>query len=70
MGKVVVNDQHISARFHERLGDAGRGVGSDVSETRRIVALGHNDDGVIHRALFRKVATAFATADARWPMAQ
>ena len=52
MGEVVVDDQHISARFHERLRDAGRGVRSDVSETRRVVALGHDDDGVIHRALF------------------
>ena len=52
MGEVVVDDQHISARFHERLRDAGRGVRRDVGETRRVVALGHDDDGVIHRSLF------------------
>ena len=37
------------------LGDAGRSVRRDVSETWRIVALGHDDDGVIHRALFPQV---------------
>ena len=52
MREIVVNDQHVAARFHEMLRDAGRGVRSDVSEARRVVALGHDDDGVIHRALF------------------
>ena len=52
MREVVVNDQHVAARFHEMLRDAGRGVRSDVGETRRVVALGHDHDGVIQRALF------------------
>ena len=52
LGEVVVNDKHVAARLHERLGDAGRGVRSDVGQTRRVVALGHDDDGVIHGALF------------------
>ena len=52
MGEVIVNNQHISARLHERLCDAGRGVRSNVGETRRVVALADDDDGVIHRALF------------------
>ena len=33
------------------LRDAGRGVRSDVGETWRVVALGHDHDGVVHRAL-------------------
>ena len=52
LGEVVINDQYIAARLHERLRDAGCGVRSDVSETGRIVAFGHDNDGVIHRALF------------------
>ena len=51
LGEVVVDDQHVASRFHEMLRDAGRGVGSDVGEAGRVVALGHDDDGVIHRAL-------------------
>ena len=50
--EVVVNDQYVAACLHERLRDAGCGVRSDVSETGRIVAFGHDNDGVIHRALF------------------
>ena len=53
--EVVVNDQHVAARFHEMLRDAGRGVGRDVGEARRVVAFGDDDDGVIHRALFAQV---------------
>jgi len=34
------------------LRDAGRRIRSDVGETRRVVALGNDEDGVIHRALF------------------
>ena len=49
--EVVVNNQHIAARFHEMLRDAGRGVRSDVGKTWRVVTLGHDNDGVIHRAL-------------------
>ena len=41
--------------FHEILRDAGRGVGGDVSEPRRVVAFGHDHDGVFHRALFSQV---------------
>ena len=55
MGEIVVYDQHIPSCFHEKLRDAGRGIWSDVCETRRVVALGHDEDGVIHRALFFKV---------------
>src|SRR5664279_4991019 len=51
MGEVIVNDEHVTARFHKMLRDAGRGVRSDVGETGRVVTLGHDDDGVIHRAL-------------------
>ena len=43
VGQVVVDDQDIPARFHEVLGDAGRGVGGDVGEAGRVVALGHDD---------------------------
>ncbi len=50
--EVVVNDQYVAACLHERLRDAGCGVRSDVSETGRIVAFGHDNDCVIHRALF------------------
>ena len=55
VGEVVVNDEHVPARFHEMLRDAGRGVGSDVGESRRVVAFGHDDDGVIHGAFFAQV---------------
>ena len=40
MGEIVVDDQHVAARFHEMLGDAGRGVGRDVGEPGRVVAFG------------------------------
>ena len=55
MGEIVVDDQHVATRFHEVFGDAGRGVRRDVGETRRVVALGHDHDGVLHRALFAEV---------------
>jgi hypothetical protein len=51
LGEVVVDDQHVATRFHEMLRDAGRGVRRDVGEAGRVVALGHDHDGVIHRAL-------------------
>ena len=53
MGEVVVDDQHVATRFHEMLGDAGRGVRRDVGEAGRVVALGHDHDRVVHRAVFR-----------------
>ena len=55
LGEVVVDDEHVPACFHEMLRDAGRGVGRDKREARRVVAFGHDDDGVIHRALFAEV---------------
>ena len=55
VGEIVVNDEHVPARFHEMLRDAGRGVGGDVGEPGRVVAFGHDDDGVIHRAVFAQV---------------
>ena len=55
VGEVIVNDEHVSARFHEVLRDAGRGVRGDVGETGRVVPFGHDDDGVIHRPVFAKV---------------
>ena len=55
MGEVVVHDQHVATRLHEMLRDAGRGVRRDVGEARRVVALGHDHDGVLHRALFPQV---------------
>src|SRR5674476_23688 len=51
MREVVVHDQHVATRFHKMLRDAGCGVRSDVGETWRVVALGHDHDRVIHRAL-------------------
>ena len=53
--EIVVNDEHVAARFHEVLRDAGRGVRCDVGQSRRVVAFGHDDDGVIHRALFAQL---------------
>ena len=55
MGEVVVDDEHVPARFHEMLRDAGRGVGGDVGEPGRVVAFGHDDDGVIHGPVFAQV---------------
>ena len=55
MGEIVVDDQHVAARFHEMLGDAGRGVGGDVGETGRVVAFGDDDDRVVQRALVAEV---------------
>ena len=52
MCEVVVDDQHISTRFHERFRNAGRGVRSDIGKTRRVVAFRDDDHGVIHRAIF------------------
>ena len=53
--EVVVDDQHIATRFHEMLRDAGRGIRSDVGKAGRVIALGHDHDGVIHRALLPQV---------------
>ena len=50
--EVVVNDEHVAARFHEMLGDARRGVGRDVGEARRFVAFRDDHDRVLHRAVF------------------
>ena len=55
VGQIVVDDEHVPARFHEVLRDTGRGVGGDVGEPGRVVAFGHDDDGVIHRAFFAQV---------------
>ena len=52
MRKVVIDDQHIAARFHKKLADAGRGVRSDEGKARRVIALGHDDDGIFHRTIF------------------
>ena len=52
MREVVIDDQHVAALLHEILRDAGRGVGGDESKTRRVVAFGHDKNGVIHRAFF------------------
>ncbi len=52
MREVVINDQHVAPLPHEMLSDAGRGVRCDESEARRVVALGYDEDSVIHRALF------------------
>src|SRR5450755_296119 len=52
MREVVINYQHVAASLHEMLRDAGRGIGGYVSETRRVVAFGHDQDRVIHRAIF------------------
>src|SRR5665811_145192 len=49
--EVVIDDQHVATRFHKMLRDAGRSVRSDVGETWRIVALGHDHDRVIQRAM-------------------
>ena len=53
--EVVVDDEHVAPLFHEVLRDAGRGVGSDVGEAWRVVALGHDHDGVLHRPLLPQV---------------
>ena len=53
--EVVVDDQHVAARLHEMFGDTGRRVRCDVGETRRVVALGHDDDGVVHRAVLAQL---------------
>ena len=51
MGEIIIDDEHVAPGLHEMLGDAGRGVRRDVGEPRRVVALGHDDDGVVHRVL-------------------
>ena len=53
--EIVVNDQDVAARFHERFRDAGRGVGRDVFQTRRIVTFGDHHHCVIHRALLAEI---------------
>ena len=53
--EVVVNDKHVAARFHKMFRDAGRRVGGNIGEPGRIVAFGHDHDGVIHRALIPQV---------------
>ena len=55
VGKVVVDDEHVPAGFHKVFRDAGRGVGSDVGESGRVVAFRHDDDGVFHCAFLAQV---------------
>ena len=52
MRQVVVDDQHVAALRHEMLRDTGRGVGGNECQTRRVVALGHDEYGIRHCALF------------------
>ncbi len=63
--EVVVDDQHIATRFHKVLRDAGRGIRSNVGEAGRVIALGHHHDGVIIATFSSKLATTFATPEAR-----
>ena len=51
LGEVVIDDQHIAALLHEVLRDAGRGIGRDIGKASRVVAFGHHDHGVLHRAI-------------------
>ena len=53
--EVVVNNEHVPARFHKMLRDAGRRVGGNVGEPGRVIAFGHHDDRVIHCAFFAEV---------------
>ncbi len=55
VGQVVVHDQHVTALLHEIFRDAGRGIRRDVGQAGRVVALGHDDDGVFHRAVLAQV---------------
>ena len=57
--EVVVNDQHIAARFHERLRNAGGGIRGDVGQARRVVALGDDHDGVRHRIFLSEGGNGF-----------
>ena len=59
MGEIVVNDEHVPARFHEMLRNAGRGIGGDIGKPGRVVAFGHDDDGVIHGAFLAQVGDDF-----------
>ena len=51
LGQVVVDDQHITAGFHEVLGNAGCCIRRDVGQAGRLVAFGDDDHGVVHRIL-------------------
>lgn len=53
--QVVIHDRHVATRFRKMLRDAGRGVGRDVAETRRVVVLGHRHDAVFQRTLVPQV---------------
>src|ERR1035437_2826176 len=49
--EIVENDQYVATRFHKMLRNAGRAVRSDIGEPGGVVAFGHDNDGVTHRAL-------------------
>src|SRR3984885_9561539 len=48
VGQIIVNNQHVTARFHEIFCDAGGGVGGDIGEARGIIALRYNDHAIFH----------------------
>src|SRR5665648_35662 len=50
--KVIVNNQYIATGFHKMLRDTRGGVRCGINKAWRIISFSHNDDGIIHRALF------------------
>ena len=53
--QIVVNDQHVTALFHEIFGDAGGRIGRNIREAGRVVAFGDDNHGIVHRPFFAKV---------------
>ena len=50
--EVVKHQQHIFALVHEVLSDAGGRIRRDVRQTRSVIALGDDDDGVVEGPFF------------------
>ena len=51
LGEVVIHDQDVLARIHERLADGGAGVRRDIEHRRGLRRVRADDGGIVHGAV-------------------
>src|SRR5271169_5280443 len=67
MGKVVIHNEDIAARFHKMLRDAGRGVRRNIGKPGRVASFRYHNDGVLQRAIFTQVGDGLGNSG--WALA-
>ncbi len=50
LAEIVIDDEHIVAIIHERLGDGAPRIGGQIHQRGRVIRGGHHHHRVIHRA--------------------